>query len=331
MRLLSWFGLTARQRGEVRRRMSKPKVQGPEGATDSGFALILAILALLLLTFLALTLATTTSTELRIATNYRWSQQAFYNAEAGIEAGRTMLKTMNWSLILPAVRDTPSGLYGTNVGCTPTQNPNYLCWIPVAPPGIMPGGIQHSTPPRTNLDAQLRPSRNYENSTCDMRDGFEGYGVVLDDGNVAAPNQAPYQYITNVNFPVPQSLTGAFTLWVRRARHRNTDGSYSDEPSNPPTSDALVLTAEGIAPFTERRVDADPTHAAIYAPALANSAVKVVEVQVSRSLQAPCGTRSGQAGGSAEGSGFAACDPVTAQGVATGLGIAAAGTSDTGK
>ena len=42
-----------------------------------GFALILAILAHAP-EFLGLTLATTTSTELQIATNYRWSQQARY-------------------------------------------------------------------------------------------------------------------------------------------------------------------------------------------------------------------------------------------------------------
>ena len=57
-------------------------------AGEGGFALILAILSLMLLTFLGLTLAATTSTELQIATNYRWSQQALYNAEAGIEAAR---------------------------------------------------------------------------------------------------------------------------------------------------------------------------------------------------------------------------------------------------
>jgi Tfp pilus assembly protein PilX len=44
--------------------------------TESGFALILAILALLLLTFLGLTLTATTSTEMQIANNYRYAQQA---------------------------------------------------------------------------------------------------------------------------------------------------------------------------------------------------------------------------------------------------------------
>ena len=67
--------------------------------TEEGFALILAILALMLLTFLGLTLATTTSTELRIATNYRWNTQAVYNAEAGIEAGKRILQSLNWARV----------------------------------------------------------------------------------------------------------------------------------------------------------------------------------------------------------------------------------------
>ena len=60
-------------------------------AREAGMALVLAIMALMLLTFLGLTLAATTSTELQIATNYRWSEQARYNAEAGVEAGKVIL------------------------------------------------------------------------------------------------------------------------------------------------------------------------------------------------------------------------------------------------
>src|SRR5512139_1916849 len=73
-------------------------------AGESGFALLLAILSLMLLTFLGLTLAATTSTELQIATNYRWSLQAFYNAEAGIEAGKRVLQNVNWRAAMPAAR-----------------------------------------------------------------------------------------------------------------------------------------------------------------------------------------------------------------------------------
>ena len=63
---------------------------------EAGFALILAILALMLMTFLGLTLATSTSTELQIATNYRYSQQALYNAYAGVDVGKVVLRNIEF-------------------------------------------------------------------------------------------------------------------------------------------------------------------------------------------------------------------------------------------
>jgi len=91
---------------------------------EGGFALILAILALMLLTFLGLTLATSTSTELQIATNYRWSQQAYYNAEAGIEYGKSLLRYMNWTLLLPDPR-----MGGSESGCVTTgPAAGFKCW-----------------------------------------------------------------------------------------------------------------------------------------------------------------------------------------------------------
>lgn len=116
-----------------------------------GFALILAILALMLLTFLGLTLATTTSSELQIATNYRWSQQAYYNAEAGIEAGKIMLRGIpqDWATVLPAARAP---------------------WLATDPaPKCGQGGLCAGTPAAT---------RNWEGVDCDVRNG-SGYGAVL--------------------------------------------------------------------------------------------------------------------------------------------------------
>src|SRR3972149_265724 len=84
-------------RSTVRKSRSPPSHQ-------AGFALVLAMLALMLLTFLGLTLTMTTSTELQIATNYRWSQQAYYNAEAGIELGKRYLRQIEWSVVLPTSR-----------------------------------------------------------------------------------------------------------------------------------------------------------------------------------------------------------------------------------
>ncbi len=113
---------------------------------ERGFALVLAILSLMLLTFLGLTMAATTSTELQIATNYRWSQQALYNAEAGLEAARVILSNAadvsnQWNGVLPAVR---AGKWAQ--GSAPT----------------------HGT----------ATGRDYDRDDCDDRGGV-GYGVVL--------------------------------------------------------------------------------------------------------------------------------------------------------
>ena len=182
---------------------------------EQGFALILAILALMLLTFLGLTLATTTSTELRIATNYRWNAQALYNAEAGIEAGKRILQGLNWDSALPAPRNTTAW--------TPPTIP-----FTATLPGNPPGGLSSST-------------RNYEMGNCDTLGAGVGYGVVLWDGTNS------YESITTVpSFTGAPALNGAFTLWVRRPVISAGPGTYWDDA----TPNQMILTAEGIAPYT---------------------------------------------------------------------------------
>jgi hypothetical protein len=183
---------------------------------QAGFALLLAMLALLLLTFLGLTLAVTTSTELQIATNYRWSRQALYNAEAGIEAGKMLLASpsMNWNLILP-----------------PARAGSWDMGAPAAAP----------LAPYTRPDKGGHPSRNYEMGACDARGGGVGYGVVLDDGGA----EAPYQ---NVSTIFGQTLNGTFTLWVRRELEGAGDTLLQDAP-DAGADVKLILTSEGTAPY----------------------------------------------------------------------------------
>lgn len=178
---------------------------------ERGFALVLAILSLMLLTFLGLTLATTTSTELQIATNYRWSQQALYNAEAGIEAARVILAkaaTVNiatkWQGILPARR--MSGAVAST-------------WVEGAAPAPGAG-----------------TGRDYYRSDCDTRGGV-GYGVVLN---------ADSQRWENVSSYGSFSLNGAFTLWIRRDLMVGNDGKYQDSDRD----DMLLIVSEGVAPYT---------------------------------------------------------------------------------
>ncbi len=161
-------------------------------AGERGFALILAILSLMLLTFLGLTLATTTSTELQIATNYRWSQQALYNAEAGLEAARIVLSnvadvTTQWSTTLPQVRA------GT--------------WLQGAEPAVPP------------LPAAA--GRDYEREAWDDKGGV-GYGRVLVQGATRYENVSAF---------AGQTLNGGFTIWVRRGLRIDNAGTYSDDPA----------------------------------------------------------------------------------------------------
>jgi hypothetical protein len=243
---------------------------------EAGFALVLAIMALMLLTFLGLTLATTTSTELQIATNYRWSQQALYNAEAGLEAAKVMLAALppatSWATVMPDARAAT--------------------WtVPIT---VAPG--QPTLPPQSAADEWGNPLRNYENESCDERGGNVGYGAILE---VPGAPEGPLQ---NKTVLLGQNLNGAVTVWVRRGISIDNTGVLSDDPSDI----ALVLTAEGSAPYQ----GADLANAF----AQANRAVRTLEVSVMR-LLAPgagsaCEAYRAQAGNGVSGSGFSACNRV---------------------
>jgi hypothetical protein len=157
---------------------------------EQGFALILAILALMLLTFLGLTLATTTSTELQIATNYRWSQQALYNAEAGLDAARLILSNeadpaQGWTPLLPAIR--PGN------------------WLQGAAPGPVEPVV----------------GRDFERMACDDKGGL-GYGRVLVDATTRYENVGVFPTAGG------ETLNGAFTIWIRRPLRVENAGLYAD-------------------------------------------------------------------------------------------------------
>jgi len=181
---------------------------------EAGFALILALLALMLLTMLGLTLATTTSSELQIATNYRYSQQAYYNAEAGIEIGKRYLRQTDWRAILPLPR---------------TYEDIFVDDPPKRP-----------TPYQNRPGPEGEPSRNLELASCDEY-GEAGYGAVLDD-----PTQPfPFQNSSNA---LGETLNGTFTLWVRRPiTVNNATKKLEDDPNDT----RLILTAEGTAPYAQ--------------------------------------------------------------------------------
>ncbi len=243
---------------------------------ERGFALIVALLALVLLTFLGLTMTLTTSTELQISTNYRWSQQALYNAEAGIEIAKRYLRQVDWvSTILPAARPAP------------------LAGAPTPPFNLRTG-------------PQGEANRSFENLDCDLAQGQQGFGLVLDDPTYAFP----YQNMTN--FLLDQTgqqmgVAGAFTVWVRRPLLADDNGQYNDDTAN----NVLVLTAEGIAPYTGTSGLSDFGRT--------NRAVRLLEVVLQKVEPGDCENRTGQQGGGPAGSGYDRCDTVKATGILGGV------------
>ncbi len=254
----------------------------PRPRAESGFALVLAILTLVLLTFLGLTLAVTTSTELQIATNYRWSQQAFYNAEAGLEAAKFVLSQvavaqtdLSGELPFPRAGTWHYGLTGSSSG----------------PPEPLPA-------------ARPAPVRDYElKDTCADRSGV-GYGRVLTGVDGVTVYQDVSQFMgTRVN--------GAFTVWVRRELREDAQGDFSEQPAD---NFSAVVTSEGIAPFIGQ---ASAFTRASQARRVVEASYTLLVKRGQR-----CQGLVGQEGGAPSGENFDPCSPLTGAGVAGAFGQA---------
>ncbi len=237
--------------------------------TEAGFALILALLTLLVLTFLGLALATTTTTELQIGYNYKWNHQAYYNAQAGLELAKRFLRQQTWSVLLPQARDV------AGMSSLPTWS-------------------------LARTDPSGQPSRNWENSDCDLlASGGQGvgYGVVLDLDTMASPFQ-------NVTSFLGENLGGAFTVWVRRPLHVKLDGTVEDEKSDA----SAVVTAEGVAPYFGAMAGGSLGQR--------NKAVRILEVELQKVDPGDCENDfTGQTGMGALGANYDPCSPVSPEGV----------------
>jgi hypothetical protein len=249
-----------------------------ERREERGLALILSILALMLLTFLGITLTVTTSTELQIATNYRWSQQALYNAEAGLEVGKRYLRNVaGWGVFLPDPRPDISNTAATDAVCA---DPRY-----------------------TSAGPSNEASRSCELRDCDTVGDF-GYGVVLWDPTFTTPFQNFQSFFLGTVAPDVGQVSGTFTIWARRPLQRDETTSVVSERQ---ANDRVVLTVEGTAPAS-----------GVSAFALANRAVRYLEVTLDWVAPGDCENRTGQIGGGPTGAGFDQCDSVKPEGILGG-------------
>jgi PilX N-terminal len=211
--------------------MSTIEANSTFGAGQRGFALVLSLLVLTLVTFLGLTLALSSSTEVQIATNYRWSQQALYNAEAGLEVARQALQTIEWrDAVLP-----------------PRRTRSEMKWTPQK--GV-PTNVYGS-----RAGANGEPSRDFEQAECDKSidqgQAFIGRGIVFDSPSFEAPLQ-------NLSTFAGQTLNGTFTVWVRRPLIWSAaEKTWVDDAED----DSVVVTAEGTAPYMGAAAITDVAHA----------------------------------------------------------------------
>jgi hypothetical protein len=214
---------------------------------NEGSAFVISILVLFVLTVLGLALMLTTSTEKDIAVNYRWGEQAFFNADAALEYGKNVVASYalingDLSAILPPPRSSAQTTvpYGSVWGpahpdpnaCDPTTAGcrDYQYFIDQCPQG----NVGNCT--RVYIGRVLRRQDNSQ-AMWDFRLPAGTPGDLDNDGAA--------------------DIEGTYTLWVRRPMVGTRD--YGDPANADVENDRLILTAEGTAPGIEGAGAGKPT------------------------------------------------------------------------
>jgi len=205
---------------------------------EAGSAFVISILVLFVLSVLGMALMLTTTTEKDIAINYRWGEQAFFNADAALEYGKNelaahLLNANDFAAILPPARPDvtvtdstqPWGAGHPDPGaCSPTANGcrDYQYFADRCPPGgggpcvrVYVGRVL------TRVDGSL--------AQYDFRMPLASVPGDLDgDGNA--------------------DVEGTVTLWVRRPVSGGQDYGAPTPALPGGRHDRVILTAEGTAP-----------------------------------------------------------------------------------
>lgn len=206
-------------------------------AKDEGSAFVISILVLFVLTVLGMALMLTTTTEKDIAINYRWGEQAFFNADAALEYGKNVL-----AAYLVANNDFSAVLPPPRLDVT-------------VPRATAAWGAAHPEPGA--CDPTSAGCRDYQffadRCAPDGTDCVRVYiGRVLrrTDGTLAQydfrmPGGAP---AGDLDGDGTADLEGTTTLWVRRPVVGAQDYGAPSDASPSGRHDRAILTAEGTAP-----------------------------------------------------------------------------------
>jgi hypothetical protein len=204
---------------------------------SEGSAFVISILVLFVLSVLGMALMLTTTTEKDIAINYRWGEQAFFNADAALEYGKNVLgeyvlRRGDFKDILPPARDdvmvpdssSPWGDAIPENTCDPATPGcrDYQYFVDHCPPAA-PGPCVRVYIGKVLMRFDNRP----------LMYDFRNPGGVL-AGDVDLDGNA--------------DLEGTTTLWVRRPIVGTRDYGVSDGTNPTGLHDRVILTAEGTAP-----------------------------------------------------------------------------------
>ncbi|GMR23436.1 MAG: hypothetical protein BMS9Abin37_1865 [Acidobacteriota bacterium] len=205
-------------------------------AKERGSAFVISILILFVLTVLGMALMLTTTTEKDIAINYRWGEQAFFNADAALEYGKNVLAAYlvansDFSAILPPPR--------SDVRVADANAP----WGEARPD---PGSCDPTSP--GCRDYQYFADRCPSDGANCVR-VYIGLVLRRDDGTLAQFDfRSPTGVPGDLDGDGTSDLEGTTTLWVRRpvVGIQDYGAPSADLPSG--RHDRAILTAEGTAP-----------------------------------------------------------------------------------
>jgi hypothetical protein len=204
---------------------------------EEGSAFVISVLVLFVLSVLGMALMLTTTTEKDIAINYRWGEQAFFNADAALEYGKNVLANYlvlenDFVNVLPPPR--------LDVTVASSAAP----WGDAHPE---PGLCDPSNP--GCRDYQYFADRCPADGTACVR-VYIGRVLRRDDNTLAQYDfRAPGGAIAgDLDGNGTVDLEGTTTLWVRRPIVGIQDYGSPSLAFPAGFHDRVILTAEGTAP-----------------------------------------------------------------------------------
>ena len=219
--------------------MQRTRIGHPlRSLSEEGSAFVISVLILFVLSVLGMALMLTTTTEKDIAINYRWGEQAFFNADAALEYGKNvlgsyLLRDGSFRAVLPPARDDvtvanasePWGAARPDTGSCDPSSPgcrDYQYFVDHCPPGGAGPCV-----------------RVYIGKVLVRPDGTAAqYDFRLPGGAVAG----------DVDGDGTADLEGTVTLWARRPVVGTRDYGSTAGGTLKALHDRVILTAEGTAP-----------------------------------------------------------------------------------